>query len=183
MSNTNQTNPFSTLGLKASFDLDPTAIERAYLRALTLAHPDSGGFGASEEAHGPDAAALNQARTTLLDGEQRAGVVLDLLGGPSAAQCKELPDGFLMEMMIRREEIEEQIAEGGNESRVSWEEWARDERAAYTTNAQALFDELEQASTTEKLTQTRVLLNAWRYIERLIEQLDPDYDPARADFR
>jgi hypothetical protein len=25
-------------------------------------------------------------------------------------------------------------------------------------------------------------LNAWRYIERLIEQLDPNYDPGRADF-
>ena len=34
----------------------------------------------------------------------------------------------------------------------------------------------------EALREVRTRLNAWRYIERLIEQLDPDYDPARADF-
>jgi len=32
------------------------------------------------------------------------------------------------------------------------------------------------------LGEIRTQLNAWRYIERLIEQLDPQYDPNRADF-
>lgn len=182
MSQTNKTNPFSTLNLPARFDLDAGAIERAYLGGLTSAHPDAGGSdGNGSDA--PDAATLNQARMILLDGEQRAVALLDVLGGPSASQCKELPDGFLMEMMTRREEIEEQIADGGNESRSNWEAWAREERASYTNDAQALFQAIAEESTPEKLVDIRVLLNAWRYIERLIEQLDPEYDPARADFR
>ncbi|PCI10787.1 hypothetical protein COB72_02420 [bacterium] len=187
MSQTNKTNPFSTLNLPARFDLDATAIERAYLTGLTSAHPDAGGGGSgdglSEDSDGPDAATLNQARMTLLDSEQRAVALLDVLGGASASQCKDLPDGFLMEMMTRREEIEEQIADGGNESRSNWEAWAREERASYTNEAKALFDAIAEESTLEKLVDIRVLLNAWRYIERLIEQLDPEYDPARADFR
>ncbi len=184
MSQTNQTNPFSTLNLPARFDLDAITIERAYLGGLTSAHPDvGGGDGLGEDSDGPDAATLNQARMTLLDGEQRAAALLDVLGGPSASQCKELPDGFLMEMMTRREDIEEQIADGGNESRSNWEAWAREERASYANDAQGLFGAIAQDSAPEKLADIRVLLNAWRYIERLIEQLDPEYDPARADFR
>jgi len=179
MANTPDSNPFLILGLPAQFHLDVSTIERAYLARLTSAHPDAG----SSIPQGPDAAAINRARMLLLDHEQRANALLDFLGGPEASGCKELPDGFLMEMMTRRQEIEEQIADGGNESRSNWESWARDERTNYTANAQALFGALSETPTPENLVEIRVLLNAWRYIERLIEQLDPEYDPANADFR
>ena len=33
----------------------------------------------------------------------------------------------------------------------------------------------------DRLSQVRRELNAWRYTERLIEQLDPGYEPGRAD--
>ena len=186
MSNTQSANPFSTLALPARFDLDAASIERAYLSGLQTAHPDAGGaVDQSDDSVGdiPDAATLNQARSILLDGEQRAVALLDLLGGPSAASCKELPDGFLMEMMSRREEIEEELAQGEQDARSRWESWAREERSQYASDAQSLFDEHTTDSTPEKRTQIRVLLNAWRYIERLIEQLDPEYDPSQADFR
>lgn len=179
MANTPDSNPFLILGLPAQFELDVSTIERAYLTRLTSAHPDAG----SSVAQGPDAAMLNKARMILLDHEQRAVALLDAIDGPSASSCKDLPDGFLMEMMSRRQEIEEQIADGGNESRSNWESWAREERSNYTANAQALFDALSKTPTPENLVEIRVLLNAWRYIERLIEQLDPEYDPANADFR
>ncbi len=189
MTKTNDTNPFSLLGLAQRFDIDEDAIERAYLQRVTQLHPDMGG-----EAADFDTAELNQARQILLDDEQRANLILDLINGPTASQCKELPDGFLMDMMVRREEIEEHIQSGGQESRENWESWARQERAAYAQAVRELFDSIpteqsqdeqsisdDQRSTT--LVEIRTQLNAWRYIERLIEQLDPDYDPAHADFR
>ena len=40
----------------------------------------------------------------------------------------------------------------------------------------------ENARVLERTCFIRESLNAWRYIERLIEQLDPDYSPAEADF-
>ena len=51
---------------------------------------------------------------------------------------------------------------------------------AHTVNR--LFDALGERPDAPALAAIRRELNAWRYIERLIEQLDPDYDPARADF-
>ena len=180
MSNTPSSNPFAILNLPTRFDLDAGAIERAYLSGLTSAHPDAGGEQIDAAS---DAASLNHARKTLLDGESRAIALLDILGGPAAGDCKELPDGFLMEMMTRREEIEEQIADGSNETRANWESWAQDERNQYSSDAQLLFDRAGDDPEPDILTEIRILLNAWRYIERLIEQLDPEYDPANADFR
>lgn len=179
MASTSNSNPFELLGLPISFELDSSFIERAYLTRLACAHPDAGGSSPTEI----EAAMLNEARTILLDHEQRAVALFNVLGGPGATQCKDLPDGFLIEMMTRRQEIEEQIADGADESRASWESWARAERAGYSAAASALFAQLGDEPSDEKLTEIRVLLNAWRYIERLIEQLDPEYDPAKADFR
>ncbi len=182
MAHAPDTNPFSTLGLDPRFDLEASVIERAYLIKLSGAHPDTGGSWQD----GPDAATLNLARMTLLDHEQRAVALLDVHNGPNASKCKDLPEGFLMEMMTRREEIEEQITDsntGGEVSRSNWEAWARDERTQYSTVVGALFDSFNDLPSSEILTKIRVKNNAWRYIERLIEQLDPEYNPADADFR
>ncbi len=178
MADTPQSNPFAIFDLPPRFDLDASAIERSYLSKLATIHPDVG-----EGGNGPDAAELNRARVMLLDGEQRANALLEILGGPSASACKDLPDGFLMEMMTRRQEIEEQVAEAGDQSRGNWETWAREERAQYMRSAAELFEALDEMPNPKKLVEIRMLLNAWRYIERLIEQLDPEYDPEQADFR
>ncbi len=172
-------NPFHALGLPVSFDIGTDTIERAYLMKLAQAHPDAGG----ESDSGNDAASLNQARLTLLDSEKRANALLSVLGGPSSSESNSLPEGFLMEMMTRREEIEDQIQAAGEESRSSWESWAVQERKSYAADAESLFSELNDPASETELAQIRVHLNAWRYIERLVEQLDPDYDPQAADFR
>ncbi|MGV6814449.1 MAG: iron-sulfur cluster co-chaperone HscB C-terminal domain-containing protein [Phycisphaerales bacterium] len=187
MSHHAMTNPFAILNLPERFDLEPDQIERAYLMALRSAHPDAGGGdSAHESVHNPgsepqtDAATLNAARQILLDHEQRASALLRCQGGPSAGELKDLPDGFLMDIMTRRQEIEEAIAHDGDGARSTWETWANQERSAYIAQVNDLFS--QSAQDTEILPQIRVVLNAWRYIERLIEQLDPAYDPAKADF-
>lgn len=179
MSQDTQENPFQTLGLEPAYGITQDQIQRAYLRRLATAHPDAGdGRGADHNA-----AALNHARETLLSHERRAVALLVLLGGPDASACKDLPDGFLMEIMGCREEIEEQLGAGGEVARQRWEDWAQDERASYRKAVGDLFAALGDEPGDDALRGIRVKLNAWRYIERLIEQLDPDYDPARADFR
>lgn len=171
-----QDDPFDTLGLAPCFDLSDEQIERAYLARIAAAHPD-------RETGGQDrAASLNDARRVLLDPERRAAALLARMGGPGAAEDKSLPDGFLMEIMETRAEIEQAMAaDPSDETRAQWEAWAGRRRAEYARQVSALF---ERAAGGERgvLAEIRTLLNAWRYIERLIEQLDPDYDPARADF-
>lgn len=173
-----QQSPFETLGLAPVYRVDRDQIERAYRTRLASAHPDtaSGGLGL-------DPASLNKARASLLDDEQRAVALLELLGGPGASECKDLPDGFLMEMMDTRQQIEEAIESGGEQQRERWERWGIEQRRAHRERIAELFDALGDEPDARGLRAIRVELNAWRYIERLIEQLDPEYDPARADFR
>ncbi|MDF1809146.1 MAG: iron-sulfur cluster co-chaperone HscB C-terminal domain-containing protein [Phycisphaerales bacterium] len=173
---TQSDNPFLTLNLPLRYRLDPSEIEKAYLGILANDHPDAGGVGM-------DSASVNAARSTLLNAEKRANTLLELRNGPSASQLKELPDGFLIEMMSLRQEIEEELNEKDEASREKWEKWASDQRADYSDQIAMLFDSLDDDPSASALSQIRIKLNAWRYIERLIEQLDPDYDPASADFR
>lgn len=164
--------PFDTLGLEARFDLSRAEIERAYLSRVASAHPDRGNDVPST------AADLNKARQTLLDAERRAGALLARLGGPSSSADTSLPDGFLMEIMEVRTAIEESLA---GEAGEDWEAWADERRAGHIARIGAMF-ERALAGDSGVLSEIRRELNAWRYIERLIEQLDPGYDPSRADF-
>lgn len=151
-------------------DLDRARIERAYLARLSGAHPDLGGdaVGASD---------LNEARDVLVDPERRANLLLELAGGPGASDCRDLPDGFLMEMMELRQRIEEEVEADPESARAHWEEWGRGKREAHEAEVARMLSEGAD------LVAVRVELNAWRYIERLIEQLDPEYDPARIEGR
>ena len=170
-------NPFETLGLTPSYAVDRDQVERAYRARIAGAHPD-----ANPEAMELDPASFNQARATLLDDEQRANALLAMLGGPDASACKDLPDGFLMQMMMQRQEIEEAIESGGDAEREHWEQWGIEQRAEYRQQITDMFGALGEAPSQDQLRAIRIQLNAWRYIERLIEQLDPEYDPAQADF-
>lgn len=169
---------FAALGLPRRFDLQPHAIESAFLARLTGVHPDLVGEDASL-----DAASLTQAAAVLRDPERRAVHLLNLVGGAPAAQDRSLPDGFLMEMMELREAVEAEL-EQGEQARERWTAFANERRQEHTARVADLFARLEGAAGSERgelLRAVRLELNAWRYTERLIEQLDPGYDPARSD--
>lgn len=170
-------NPFALLGVPARFDLDRSTIERAYLARAALLHPDVVG---DESDVAVQAAHLNRAKATLLDDERRANALLSLLGGPAKEQDKSLPDGFLFEIMETRQEIEAALASGDARQRSRWQSWAKAERERYRAEVSRLFS---QTPTQDALNAIRTQLNAWRYIERLTEQLDPRYDPSTSDFK
>ncbi|CAG0955213.1 hypothetical protein PHYC_00425 [Phycisphaerales bacterium] len=164
--------PFAVLGLSPGFDLDRQAIERAYLRKAAALHPDAAGEASSEQA-----ADLNRARAALADSERRAEALLRRLGGPEKERDKSLPTGFLMEIMEVREQVEAALAEADEPGRAHWRAWALDQRSEYERRISELF-----RAGPPPLTEIRKTLNAWRYVERLLEQLDPEYDPAKRDF-
>lgn len=130
-----------------------------------------------------DAASLTAARATLADPEQRAVALLAALGGPSASADRSLPDGFLMEMMELREQVESELEAGGPGARDRWAGLAEARRRAHIGRVGAMFAALGDPASPNELGAIRRELNAWRYTERLIEQLDPAYDPAHADWR
>lgn len=169
---------FEILGLEPSFDVTRAAIESAYLSRIAGAHPD---LGDDREA---DAAGLNDARRALINDERRANLALCALGGASAGEDATLPEGFLFEIMDVRTEIESALESGDEGERARQGAWAAGERARYREVVSGLFERVgeEGADKGELLAEIRRVLNAWRYIERLIEQLEPGYDPGRADF-
>jgi hypothetical protein len=116
-----------------------------------------------------------------MDDERRANALLALLGGPDKEQEKDLPDGFLREIMEIRQTMEEVLAAGNEARRRDLEEWAEGEREARLEKIAALFhrathgDGESAAGPADPalLSEIRIDLNALRYIERMIEQLGP----------
>lgn len=160
--------PFAVLGLPRRYDVDAAAVQRAYLERSAVLHPDAmkGGDGVEQVDGDERSAALNRAKQVLDDPEQRAVALWKLIGG--AADDKSLPPGFLMEMMEVREQVESGGAiEGG------WEAWAEARRGEYQQRVRALFAQIKPNTPADHMTlkQIKTELNAWRYIERLIEQL------------
>lgn len=170
--------PFEVLGVKRRFELDKAAVERAYLARAASVHPDG------NASDGRGMAELNDARRVLLDGESRARALL-ALEGLSDPEDRALPDGFLESMLETRMEIEAAVASGDEAERARWGDWADERRREHLARVGELFASLEGEGADRDAigAAVRLELNAWRYIERLIEQLDPAYNPERADFQ
>ncbi len=171
--------PFDLLGLSPSFSLGSDEITRAYLRRAALVHPDldsaehSGDDAEAGNAASSAAEALNRAKTTLQNPELRAIALLARLGGPGP-EDRSLPPGFLIEMMERREEVEASLASEGAAARARWRNWALERRAAHIGRVGGLFGRAATGGPDARslLREVRIELNAWRYIERMIEQLE-----------
>jgi molecular chaperone HscB len=167
--------PFSVLGLPPGFDLTPDQIHAAHLARVSALHPDLLPPGLSEDDASRLAAELNDAKQVLGNPESRANALLLFLGGPTKELDRSLPPGFLMEMMDTRQEIESALASKGEPTIARWIAWANDQRREHEAVVSQLFKALATPPDPRALAAIRTRLNAWRYIERLIEQLEPGH--------
>ncbi len=158
--------PFSVLGVPASMELSDEQIESAALMLSAQLHPDTSGPDSESERR---LAEINEARGILSNPETRAIALLELLGGPSASADRTLPAGFLAEMMQVREQIEEASEAGDAAAMGEWKRWASRRRGEHAERVRGLFAAGRDPGT---LRAIRHELNAWRYIERLIEQVN-----------
>jgi molecular chaperone HscB len=168
--------PFSVFGPPHRYEVDLGEVDRLYLECSAGLHPDMLGEAGFSDLGGDGVAAgefaeLNQARQVLANPEQRAVALWKLWGG---VEDKGLPPGFLMEMMEIRERIEGFQASTDAASVAEWEVWAQDRRAEYQRRVGDLFGKLTDGSPSNDtvLKTIKLELNAWRYVERLIEQLN-----------
>ncbi|MBX3404469.1 MAG: hypothetical protein KF699_13745 [Phycisphaeraceae bacterium] len=169
--------PFAILGLPRRFDLDPMQVQRAYLARAAMAHPDllpgggGGDVGPGSGSSAMDPSALNRAKSVLDDPEQRADALLLLLGGPPREADRSLPDGFLVEIMDIRERLDAAVASRDTAVAAELEAWAAQRRAGHIRAAAELFGALPRPPSADALRAIRRELNAWRYIERMLEQV------------
>ena len=162
---------FELLGLETSFDLDDAEVRRKYFTLAREIHPDRAAAGnpAALQLSMRVSARVNEAYRVLLDPILRAGYLLELAGGPSAADDKSVPQEVLVDTLELREEIEEASSDG-NEATL----------AALRETVGLRFDGLMKqiADTARKLPgdqQTRKTLrgklNAIRYYQKMRERL------------
>ncbi|NOG55338.1 MAG: hypothetical protein HND57_13610 [Planctomycetes bacterium] len=69
------------------------------------------------------------------------------------------------------EQMEEASTNGDAERLAALERWAHGRRTAYLEEVGRLFEKVEKDDTGKVLREIRLLLNEWRYIERMIEQI------------
>jgi len=165
---------FELLGLPAAFELDGEALRRAWLGKSAAAHPDHAGAALDPSEVERRSAALNEARRTLADPEKRASLLLKRLGGPGEKDDKSLPPELLMEYMEQREALDEAKAGGDVKGVEAARAWAEEKRAEHVRACERMFAEAleEPIPRPETLRAIRVELNAWRYAERMLEQID-----------
>jgi molecular chaperone HscB len=172
--------PFAVFGLPRQFELSRSQLQVAYLNRTARLHPDRFTEPIQQAEAAQESARINDARTLLADDEKRANALLRLLGGPSKEQDKSLPDGFLMEMMDVRQAMDQAMQSNDPVERKRFEDWAQQQRDHHRQAVSRLFTQLQRHPSSsmpkELLSEIRLNLNAWRYIERMIEQLDPDYN-------
>lgn len=161
---------FDLLGLAPDYDLAPEAIHLAWLDRSGVLHPDRATGGADHTRKLALLSRLNQARSDLADPARRAEVLLARLGGPPKEQDKSLPEGFLMEMLEVREQLEAAVGASDHSAIVAWEAWANGQREDYQARVREKFA-AASAGGRDLLSEIRAELNAWRYIDRMIEQL------------
>ncbi len=165
---------FDLLGLSPAFDLDSEALRRAWLARSSAAHPDHAGGALDPSALERASAALNDARRTLEDPERRASTLLRRLGGPGEKDDKSLPPELLMEYMEQREILDEAKAGRDPAAIEASRAWARARRLGHIDACSRMFAEAlaDPNPNPETLRAIRVELNAWRYAERMLEQID-----------
>jgi molecular chaperone HscB len=100
---------FQRLGLPRRFHIDSVELDANYLSRSREAHPDNftASGGLERRASLALSSEINDAYSILRDSFRRADYLLQLLGGPSSSDVKEMPPEFLEEMLEKRMEIEE----------------------------------------------------------------------------
>ena len=176
------TDHFERLGLARTFALSPADVERNYLARSREVHPDfhQAESAGAERAGTELSALLNEAYATLRDPFRRAEYLLQLEGGPTAAEQKEMAPAFLMEMLELRERIEEVRAAGaGSGDAAGLQQELTDRRAALMGEVADQFARYEalpagDAARAGLLARVRQLLNATRYVQNLLRDLEAD---------
>ena len=177
------TDYFTRLGLPRRFSLDAAKLERHYLARSRAVHPDYhlGGPTADLAASLELSAALNEAYNTLRDPFLRADYLLQISGGPSATEQKQMPPAFFAEMLEAREQVEEaRTANSPCSGRlVELQDEFAGRFVGLLTEVSQHFAKLDAmpadaANRAKVLIEIRSLLNAAKYVRGLIRDLNAD---------
>lgn len=166
---------FCLLGLPRSYAIDEKKLRAAFRTVARSIHPDRFS-GAADEVRALAtrlSAELNQAYDVLSDPVRRADYLLEIAGGPSATEMREVPGDYLADIMMLREEIDRAKAAGDDDAlrrhRVSIAARRQETLRQIAALAESTADLDEQ-----RRKVLRQLLNSMKYFDNLLLELAKD---------
>ena len=116
---------------------------------------------------------LNAAYSILREPASRASYLLSLFSRGKNLQTDKLPEGFLQDMFIFQESLDEML-ESGDQSALKKNERGSTNRYNFIeSNYASLFKKLETSpENTEILQQLQTQLNTERYLRRLLDRIN-----------
>lgn len=167
---------FELFSIEPGYEIDPGELRRKYLALSRSIHPDVAGRDSDRQRKQSLAlsSGLNRAYETLRNPVDRAEYMLQLAGGPSAADDKSVPGGLLGEVMMLREEIEE-AAEAEDHASL------RGMRESVLQRQQQTLERIaglcrEGLTDAERQKQLRHELNTAKYWSNLLDQIPAAVD-------
>jgi molecular chaperone HscB len=160
---------FELLGFEPGFELEPAVLRQRYLEISRDVHPDHHGSGSDSAVSLRLSAQLNEAYRVLSDPLLRAEYLLELVGGKSAAQDKNVPQDVLTTALTLREQIadakvaEDAAALATCQSRV---------REVYEATMARIVGLARQLPGDEQVRRDlRAALNSMKYYQKLMTEL------------
>jgi len=169
--------PFGVFGLEPTYDVDAGALRRKLLELARLVHPDYfATAGETTRGRAERASALlHQAFEILSDELARADWLITALGGPREGELRDMPQAFLLEVLEWNEALVEARTEGATDAaRARLQALASDLTSARREALQRLRSRLSPlpALGSDALREARRELNALRYLQRTLEQIE-----------
>ena len=166
---------FNVMGMPHCFEIDSEELENLYQRLTLEMHPDFFAEASEEQKRLSEKSSvmLNAAYRTLREPASRAGYLLSLFAKGKNLQTDKLPGGFLQDMFIFQESLDEILESGDQSALCKMNEDLQDRYNFIESNYASLFKKLETSpENTEILQQLQTQLNTERYLRRLLDRIN-----------
>ena len=172
----NDLDHFEVMGLPHTFEIDLEELENLYQRLTLEMHPDFFGAAPEEQKQLSEkySVMLNAAYSTLREPATRAAYLLSLLARGKNLQIDKLPEGFLHEMFIFQESLDEILESDDQSALLKMNEDLQKRHILIESDYATLFKKLETSpESIEILQQLQTQLNTERYLRRLLDRINP----------
>ena len=166
---------FEVMGMPHCFEIDSEELENLYQRLTLEMHPDFFGTAPEEQKRLSEKSSvmLNAAYSTLREPASRAGYLLSLFAKGKNLQTDKLPEGFLQDMFIFQESLDEILESSDQSALCKMNEDLQYRYNFIESNYASLFKKLESSpENTEILQQLQTQLNTERYLRRLLDRIN-----------
>lgn len=163
---------YEALGLEESYSIDPPALESRFQQLVVELHPDFYTSADRREQHQSEisSALLNRAVETLRDPVSRANYLLPRLAHGTPLDERRLPPGFLEEMFVLQESLDDLLDSGAPEAIGRTRTELQERYQTLLSDLPKHFRQAEAATEPEPLQALQTTLNAERYLRRLLER-------------